>query len=602
MASSHGSHHHDSPGDPSVFQDTTQPLNNTSTPDSAMVDNFMDTALPPERNSNGVMSPTPTSVVGSILRTTDDHVQADSSLAATQQRSVELGRDDPAIDRLDSDAHAVPVQSPEITHGELVYLPAAGPASTQPRVDVTQVSDSETLGILYKVTWKPDGNQQPDLSQQTSTEPHFLATTIGQTSSPIVSPQSLSHQSLAQANSSFLPSDYYSLNQPSANAYGGPGRSNTFEAATSGSVPSDGGVSTTFNTNTLGLVAGELGTQPTPAVLSGATLHTGAHHITTPSTHSGLTVESPSSAPTSFSTPSHPSNPTALPYYATNPPTQVATPTSLVAADRYWSWSDRPWPWPKLSSDIHARSKLDPTFRGPFGVRPPLYVDMYAVPHNHSNAPSVQTNTNSPPAALAMLPHPTNTLVAGGSSGSTHVTSNTSNPSIIPGGNYLEFLKDIGKLYYTFEAGNPSKDPSIKRREPSVKDPDSPVRKYCCWYICPSTDYACWTQNSTQDTEWLNVIAGRKLKGHFSRHEAECLRHLAMHRHAEWVGSQNDWRNLESLGTQTEWDDERIDEQIIKDIEEPDTQLWYQSEKRNRYKPMMIEWLKASRKPNKYKP
>jgi hypothetical protein len=61
-----------------------------------------------------------------------------------------------------------------------------------------------------------------------------------------------------------------------------------------------------------------------------------------------------------------------------------------------------------------------------------------------------------------------------------------------------------------------------------------------------------------------------------------------------------DWHKIKSTDQATEWDDRRIDDQIIRDIEQPDNQLWYPSEEKSRDKRLMIEWLKASRRGNKY--
>ncbi|KAF8711781.1 hypothetical protein RHS03_01630, partial [Rhizoctonia solani] len=165
---------------------------------------------------------------------------------------------------------------------------------------------------------------------------------------------------------------------------------------------------------------------------------------------------------------------------------------------------------------------------------------------------------------------------------------------VIPLNNRYGSLIGLGERYYTL-----SKINKAKNARPIAKKNKS-LKNFACKYIGPELGDVCFMLGSNQDPEWLMEITQNKRKsmGFFPRNEAEWLRHLAMHRHDEWIKSLRNWDSMGSNAT--EWDDERIDEQIMKDIEEPEAQVWYRSEKRNRNEEVMIEWLKASRKSNKY--
>ncbi|KDN39999.1 hypothetical protein RSAG8_08448, partial [Rhizoctonia solani AG-8 WAC10335] len=132
--------------------------------------------------------------------------------------------------------------------------------------------------------------------------------------------------------------------------------------------------------------------------------------------------------------------------------------------------------------------------------------------------------------------------------------------------------------------------------------PKTAVEGYACRYACPVVGVVCWRTHSTQDGEWLDAIAGNKVKSFIPRHEAEWwheaewLRHLAFHRWNEWARACG-----MPLLEKTTWDHARIDAQIVKDIEQPDKQPWCPSEIQTRKpKTELIKWLQASTLPNGY--
>ncbi|CEL57052.1 hypothetical protein RSOLAG1IB_08305 [Rhizoctonia solani AG-1 IB] len=214
--------------------------------------------------------------------------------------------------------------------------------------------------------------------------------------------------------------------------------------------------------------------------------------------------------------------------------------------------------------------------------------------HASSNCKRVSTMTTSTLKALGASSGSAITPAVAEPSGSTTTTTQALRPSAIPIGSYRESLRGIGDRYFNLALGHLTKDIFTLPKSSSA------VKLYACKYICPLTDNACWNLDYAQDPEWRKTISKRRNKGYFSRHEAECLRHLAMHRYNEWVRSMRDWHKIKSTDQATEWDDRRIDDQIIRDIEQPDNQLWYLSEEKSRDKRLMIEWLKASRRGNKY--
>ncbi|KAH7320391.1 hypothetical protein B0J17DRAFT_773054 [Rhizoctonia solani] len=157
----------------------------------------------------------------------------------------------------------------------------------------------------------------------------------------------------------------------------------------------------------------------------------------------------------------------------------------------------------------------------------------------------------------------------------------------VPDREWRESLNGTGSLYFTLSPEN---------RYFNVPIPNTAVRRYACVYACPNTGMICRQQDSKQDKEWLKTISGHKTKSFFSRHEAECLRHLAFHRWEEWSFARG-----HRGSNRTSWDDARIDAQIVKDIEHPDMQPWCPSEIQTRVpQEDMIKWLKASPLPNGY--
>ncbi|KAF8711773.1 hypothetical protein RHS03_01641, partial [Rhizoctonia solani] len=122
-----------------------------------------------------------------------------------------------------------------------------------------------------------------------------------------------------------------------------------------------------------------------------------------------------------------------------------------------------------------------------------------------------------------------------------------------------------------------------------------------CKYFSPKLGRGCWSTDSIQDLSWLlNITQGEHDgKGFFPRDDAEWFRHLAMHRYNEWVESGYNWSSMGNKAS--EWNEAKIDQQIIKDIMEPTSQKRYPSEESNRPSvEVMMEWLKASKAPNKY--
>ncbi|KAH7334219.1 hypothetical protein B0J17DRAFT_733344 [Rhizoctonia solani] len=145
--------------------------------------------------------------------------------------------------------------------------------------------------------------------------------------------------------------------------------------------------------------------------------------------------------------------------------------------------------------------------------------------------------------------------------------------SSIPEGNWRHELRDLqlnaeGK-YFT-----PSRYFSI----PSLAGAGATVRNYACLYVDPYNETQCWRRmNTTQPKEWLNEMNGRKSKGFFPRHEAEMLRHLAVHRNEDVCAA----RVMPCAARYaTRWQDQLIDEQIVKDRDDPHNQIWYPDEKR----------------------
>ncbi|CAE6432694.1 unnamed protein product [Rhizoctonia solani] len=114
--------------------------------------------------------------------------------------------------------------------------------------------------------------------------------------------------------------------------------------------------------------------------------------------------------------------------------------------------------------------------------------------------------------------------------------------------------------------------------KPDFSGAGDAVKGYACLYVHPFDDTQCWRKkHGAQPEEWLNSLDGRKEKGFFPRHEAEMLRHLAMHR-KEDVHAARAIPKLAYLATI--WQDQLIDEQIIKDRDMPDSQVWLAGEKR----------------------
>ncbi|KEP51411.1 hypothetical protein V565_062110 [Rhizoctonia solani 123E] len=112
--------------------------------------------------------------------------------------------------------------------------------------------------------------------------------------------------------------------------------------------------------------------------------------------------------------------------------------------------------------------------------------------------------------------------------------------------------------------------------EPNYSGIGDAVKRYACLYIDPFNDTQCWRKkHNAQPEEWLSSLDGRKEKGFFPRNEAEMLRHLAMHR-KEDVSAARAVPRLAHLATV--WQDDLIDEQIIKDRDTPDSQVWLAGE------------------------
>ncbi|KDN39883.1 hypothetical protein RSAG8_08534, partial [Rhizoctonia solani AG-8 WAC10335] len=103
------------------------------------------------------------------------------------------------------------------------------------------------------------------------------------------------------------------------------------------------------------------------------------------------------------------------------------------------------------------------------------------------------------------------------------------------------------------------------------------AKSYGCLWQDPYNTTQCWRRkHETQPVEWLNTL-GRKEKGFFPRSEAEMLRHLAVHRRVERLAAKN-VPGLADLATA--WQDRLIDEQLIKDRDDPDKQGWEPGELR----------------------
>ncbi|CUA67985.1 hypothetical protein RSOLAG22IIIB_13606 [Rhizoctonia solani] len=137
-----------------------------------------------------------------------------------------------------------------------------------------------------------------------------------------------------------------------------------------------------------------------------------------------------------------------------------------------------------------------------------------------------------------------------------------------------------------YYALSPTSNPKMIRLSKSVEN-------HGCTYISPFTGIQCWLKkNTTQPVEWLGKFDDRKEKGFFPRHRAEMLRHLAVHRQLE----ASTLRNLnmpESEHLATSWNDEVIDEQIIKDRDDADNQVWCEDEER-KSREQLDEQLAAS--------
>ncbi|KAJ1301750.1 hypothetical protein OPQ81_008981 [Rhizoctonia solani] len=108
------------------------------------------------------------------------------------------------------------------------------------------------------------------------------------------------------------------------------------------------------------------------------------------------------------------------------------------------------------------------------------------------------------------------------------------------------------------------------------------VRDYACLYYDPFYEMGCWRRSRWgQPEEWLRAVSnGTRQKGKvgfFPRHEAEMLRHLAIHRKEEVLAVR---AMPKSANLATLWLDKPIDEQILKDRDDPDNQIWYPDEKR----------------------
>ncbi|KAG8715708.1 hypothetical protein FRC11_001006 [Ceratobasidium sp. 423] len=145
--------------------------------------------------------------------------------------------------------------------------------------------------------------------------------------------------------------------------------------------------------------------------------------------------------------------------------------------------------------------------------------------------------------------------------------------SSIPQGNWQQELQELnlnaeGKYYKLFS------------RRGSVESATDMAKAYACLYTDPITNDHCWTRmGCAQPREWLiavsNGLRKKGRKGFYPRHEAEMLRHLAVHRMQEAYSIRAMPNGAQSA---TVWQHQLIDAQIIKDRDDPGNQFWYPDE------------------------
>ncbi|CAE6336886.1 unnamed protein product [Rhizoctonia solani] len=594
----------------SNFPDTTPALD--WAPGLAPASNFVDGALPLGNDSGRDISPTSNLATRSDISPqtpTDNHAQA--GLGVSVQQYSDMGCSSPAIDLFNP--RSFPCEDSVIPQEHFKHLTEIVPSNYL--VDLVNVNTWADWQILLNKIEGPCGDPWSVVAQENLAHPQLPTIAVSQTSPSLVVPQPLKHQGSLQAIYSALSSSPFTFDQ--LPAYNVLDNGETYDDTTWANMYPSNSISDTSIGDQVHFTTWESPAKlPFPALgnteadfdqLPGLDIVPQTGHMAVPlATYGSL------SAPVLH-------NPMSIGYTGYIPafkgslnnsiaqlaPASKVLPEPAVATEsQAYLTANNPSPteeddypyFPLQKTFIPSNPASSPFVLGRLKRNYEDHMDTSITVSKRIKATRGSHSNSAIPRSSTRRPSPTSTPTAAESSSSSHLASGTSEISVIPVGDYRESLMGIGERYYSLGPGHPTKN----NRNRVVPKSNPAIRNYVCRYICPSMNNACWMLSSNQDPDWRTEISKRVDKGFFSRHEAECLRHLAMHRYDEWIKCLRNWSRMDGDGRATQWDDERIDEQIIKDIEQPDTQLWYPSERKNRNPQLMIEWLKASRKSNGY--